>query len=83
MAGFGQMVGGTIATTDAGLIASGGDGGECRGIERESGNITVILPRAGEASRAALPHPFAITELWITLPRRPSAGSAALRWLAR
>ena len=57
MAGSDQTVGRTIATTDAGLIAWGGDGGECRGIERESGNITAILPQAGEAGRAALPHP--------------------------
>ena len=58
MAGSGQTVGRTIAGTDAGLIARCGDGGECRGIERESGNITAILPQAGEAGRAALPHPF-------------------------
>jgi hypothetical protein len=57
VAGSDQTVGRTIATTDAGLIAWGGDGGECRGIERESGNITAILPHAGEAGRAALPHP--------------------------
>jgi hypothetical protein len=48
----------TIVGTDAGLIGWGGDGWECRGIERESGNITAILPQAGEAGRAALPHPF-------------------------
>jgi hypothetical protein len=81
--GSDQTVGRTIATTDAGLIAWDGSGEECRGIERESGNITAILPQAGEAGRAALPHPFAITGLCITPSRRPSAGSAALRWLAR
>jgi hypothetical protein len=54
----GQNVRWTIAWTDAGLIDWGGDGGECRGIERESGNIAAILPQAGEAGCAALPHPF-------------------------
>jgi hypothetical protein len=47
----------TTATADAALIARDDDGEECRGIERESGNITAILPQAGEAGRAALPHP--------------------------
>jgi hypothetical protein len=59
------MVGGTTAPTDAALIAWGGAGAECCGIERESGNIAAILPQAGGGRRAALPHPFAITELWI------------------
>lgn len=41
----------------AALIAQPDDGGDWRGIERESGNITAILPQAFEAPRAALPHP--------------------------
>lgn len=46
-----------IAAGGAALIAVGADLSECCGIERESGNITAILPQAREATRAALPHP--------------------------
>ena len=46
-----------IASGGAALIALAGNTGECREIERESGNITAILPQSGEATRAALPHP--------------------------
>jgi len=83
VAGFDQTVGKTVAAADAGLIASAGGGGECRGIERESGNITAILPQAGGASRAALPHPFRHHGAVDHALGRASAWSAALRWLAR
>ena len=43
-----------IAAGGAALIAVGADLSECCGIERESGNITAILPQTGKAARAAL-----------------------------
>lgn len=82
-AGSSQRAPGAAAGTDIALIAMGGDGPECRRIERKSGNITAILPHAAEPRRAALPHPFAITQLWIVAADGPSTCACASRWVAR
>jgi hypothetical protein len=56
VAGLGRSDQSWVIVTGAALIAAHRVAMGCCGIERESANITAILPQAGELGRAALPH---------------------------